>query len=101
VTTQTSPTISITPGAITSSLDLRRTTALEPHVAVIHDAGLGSLVLVAPPYRMSSGEQLLWDVLAWLSGHGDLPSATDLRAGLDADNYAAVQTVLTGEGVRL
>lgn len=40
--------------------------------------------------RLSSGEQLLWRVLAWLNDAGDLPSADELRDGLDADNYAAV-----------
>lgn len=46
------------------------------------------------PFPLSSGQALLWRCVAAVNGEGELPEWADLRAGLDADNYAAVVSVL-------
>lgn len=87
--------ITVTAGQLTDTLTLLHGTALN-----------GCCELVAEhPIRiarrwpvLSSGEELLWRVLAWVNGGGDLPSDADLRAGLSSDQWPALNIVLANNG---
>lgn len=93
--------ITIAPGQVATTLDLRRTTALAGCTDVdTHPDGTGRVVLVRRWERLSTGEEILWRVASWLSGQGDLPDQATLDSELDILNAAAVRRVLTAEGVR-
>lgn len=77
--------IAISPGQLAVSLELRTLSALDFCTDVDGD-GAGNLFIVRRWPTLSSGEQLLWRVLAWLNGQGECPSEADLNAGLDAVN---------------
>jgi hypothetical protein len=83
--------IYLAPGQVADSLDLRERTALADCTHLdVDDDGLH----VARNWpRLSSGEELLWQVLAWLNGQADRPDEADLRAGLDVGNLNAVLAV--------
>lgn len=81
-------TIRALPGQLSDGLALWSGTALADVVAVMLDDAGPYFQLKWP--GISDGERLLWRCLAWLNGAGDLPTDDDLRAGLDALNYAAV-----------
>ena len=84
--------IRIHPGNLTDALTLRRLTSLGRCTRIDGDAA-GVLVVRNWP-GLSSGEELLWAVLAWLNGQGDLPDAGTLASGLDTPSYAAVRGVV-------
>lgn len=84
-------TIRIVPGQVADSLALRNDSALAYCTEVDGDHE-GVLIRAKWP-TLSTGEQLLWRVLGWLNGADDLPPESDLRAGLDVRNLAAVQAV--------
>lgn len=92
--------IRINPGQASVSLDLRNSTALEDCVKVDSNED-GRLIFVAkrPVSTFSTGEALLWRLLGWLNGQASLPSRDELTARLDADNLAAVDSILVAEGV--
>jgi len=81
-----------TPGAVTTSLHLRSTSALFRCTNVDHDGS--SIVVTRRWQRLSSGEEMLWQVLAWLNGDPSLPADPDLKAGLDEENYAAAAAAI-------
>jgi hypothetical protein len=83
--------IRVQPGQLAESMDLRRTTALAECTNIdVDDDG----VFVARNWpRLSSGEEVLWTVLAWLNGQADRPDEADLRAALDVPNLNAVLAV--------
>ena len=80
-----------------ASLELRVTTCLRD-CTVSGTDDHGDFIEKAWPV-ISSGEELVWQVLAWINGRGSLPSVDDLRAGLDEPNLRSVVAVLAGEGV--
>lgn len=92
--------IRIAPGQLSDCLTLRASSALEGCTEVDgDDAG----VFIARRWpSLSSGEELLWQVLAWLNGASERPTEMDLRAGLDDTNYAAAMAAVSvGSGVSL
>ncbi|MCW2496367.1 hypothetical protein [Jatrophihabitans sp.] len=90
-------TIRITPGQASDTLALRSSSALAGCTDVDgDDAGL-FITRLYP--RLSSGEELLWRVLAWINGASGLPSYDDLYAGLDHINYRAAVAAITGTRV--
>lgn len=84
-------TIRAIPGQLTDGLALWSGTALYGCVTVEGDDAGPYFQLKWP--GLSSGERLLWRVLAYLNGANDCPTDADLRAGLDDLNYAAVVAV--------
>ena len=50
---------------------------------------------------LSSGEELLWSVLAWLNGQGECPERWELEAGLDAANTAAALAAIASTSFRV
>lgn len=90
--------IHINPGQLSDCLALRANSALESCTDVDSDAA--GIFIARRWSSLSSGEELLWRVLGWLNGKGDVPSDADLRAGLDDRNYdAARAAVSVGSGV--
>lgn len=81
-----SATIRISAGQLSDSLALRAASALESCTEVDGDEE-GVFIARRWP-SLSTGEELLWQVLAWFNGVGEVPSEADLRAGLDAENFA-------------
>jgi hypothetical protein len=47
---------------------------------------------------LSTGEELLWSVMSWLNGQGDLPDRDTLAARLDEGNYAAAVAAIRAGG---
>lgn len=91
-------TIRILPGQLSDSLALRSSSALADCTSI--DSDNAGVFIAAKWPSLSTGEALLWLVLAWLNGGTDLPTAADLRAGLDAGNYkAAAAAISAGMGV--
>lgn len=82
--------IHITEQAAGMSLVLARYSALK--YSVTHD---GDTVERNWP-NLSSGEELLWQVLASINGQGDAPADDDLAAGLDAINLHYARCALEG-----
>ena len=81
-------TIRISPGQLSAVLDFRATSALAGCTKVDGD---DNGVFIARNWpSLSSGEELLWRVLAWMNGASDLPEPDDLIAGLDTVNLLAV-----------
>lgn len=76
------------------SLALRANSALAMCTTVESDAA-GKLIVPNWP-SLSSGESLLWRVMGWLNGSDDLPTASDLRAGLDGPNLKAASVAIGG-----
>lgn len=100
MTTHTTPTVTIAPGQVGVTLDLLNESALSS-CAGFGDVN-GAPAIVANWPSLSSGETLLWQVLAWLNGAHDCPSRADLEAGLDPRNLrAALHAVAVGSGVTL
>jgi len=87
-----SDTIRITPGQAAASLDLRANSALANCTTV--DADDAGLFIARNWPGLSTGEELLWRVLAWINGASDLPDHDDLATRLDAGNLAAVDRAL-------
>ena len=87
--------IRINPGNLSDALDLRNATSLGGCTTIDSDAA-GRVVIARNWPRLSSGEELLWRVLAWLQGADDLPSDDDLRAGLDGPSQVAVARATNG-----
>jgi len=79
--------IRISPGQAGESLTLRANSALALCTTV--DADDWGLFIARKWPALSTGEELLWRVLAWLNGASDLPSRDDLAAGLDSSNATA------------
>jgi hypothetical protein len=81
-------------GQVAASLDLRERTALRDctHLDVDDDG----LHIARNWPRLSSGEELLWQLLSWLNGQADRPDEADLRAALDVPNLNAVLAVSGG-----
>lgn len=46
------------------------------------------------PGCLSTGEQLLWQVAAWLNGYAELPDIITLRSTLDTTNWVAVRNLI-------
>lgn len=91
-------TIRILPGQLSDSLALRSSSALADCTSIDSD-NAGVFIAVTTPWP-SDGEALLLRVLDWVNGGTDLPTAADLRAGLDAGNYkAAAAAISAGMGV--
>ncbi len=84
----------ISPGQLTASLDLRRRTALAGCTKVDSDS-TGRVIFVRNWPSLSSGEERLWNVLAWLNGQATYPDMADLEAHLDSDNYLAVVSAVS------
>lgn len=87
-------TINLAPHALATSLVLRNATSLN-NSTTITQSDDGSLSIVRNWPRFSSGEELLWSVLAWLNGATYCPSMPDLERGLDAENLAAAVFAMT------
>ena len=85
-------TIRALPGQLTDSLALWSGSALSGCVTVEGDDAGPYFQLKWP--GISTGERLLWRVLAFLNGDHDCPSDADLRAGLDDLNYQAAVAAL-------
>lgn len=98
-TTATIKSIPIAPGQLAVTLDLRGSTSLRSCTHLDADPDTGQPVLVRNFPRLSSGEELLWSITAWLSGQRDLPPLADLEAGLDAAHWATVRNLLWSEGI--
>ncbi len=58
------------------------------------------LKIIRADYGLSSGEELLWAVLAWLCDTGPLPPLRQLESQLDHPNFVAVRRVLGSVGQR-
>jgi hypothetical protein len=85
----------LVPGQFSASLDFRNATALAGCTKVeVADDGQLSIVRKWP--QLSSGEEKLWGVLAWLNGKASYPDLADLRVSLDVANYAAVVATVGG-----
>lgn len=80
--------IVISPGQLSACLDLRRTSSLIGCISVDSDT-TGRVIFKRKWPQLSSGEERLWLVLAWLNGQASYPDMADLEAHLDADNYRA------------
>lgn len=85
--------ITLVPGQYTPSSVLRRDSALAG-CTKIDVNGEGRVYIARNWPTLSRGEELLWSLLAWLNGDGPRPDLDDLRAGLDADNYAAARAAV-------
>ena len=86
------PAIRVSPGQLSDCLTLRANSAL--HGCTDIDGDDAGVFITARYPRLSSGEELLWSVLAWLNGAPDAPSIDDLRSGLDEGNYTAALAAL-------
>lgn len=82
-----SATIRIAPGQFADSLNLIRGSALDGCTTIDgDDAG----IFIARRWpSFSTGEELLWSLLSWLNGVGEMPSVVDLANGLDSTNLLA------------
>lgn len=83
--------ITLTPGMFAPSLRLWNDSALKDCTSVLGDL---DVVVERNWPTLSSGEELLWSLLAWLNGQGQRPSDAALAAGLDAPNVAAAQVAI-------
>lgn len=81
-------TITIQPNQVRTSVVFHAASALYDCTRLELSAGHGIQVHKNWP-RLSRGEELLWQVLAWLNGNGDRPTDAELADVLDADNLAA------------
>ena len=86
-------TIAIRPAALNATLDLVTTTALVDVTRMDSTEG-GVMALSLRWPGISSGEKVLWQVVAWLNSQGPRPDDFTLRADLDDSNYAAVTRLL-------
>ncbi|WP_292605910.1 hypothetical protein [Nocardioides sp. REDSEA-S30_B4] len=86
--------ITVREGQVTATIDLRRLTALADCTTITVSGGRATLARNWP--RLSSGEELLWSVAAWLNGHADLPPIDTLRDGLDRSNWIVVRHIISG-----
>ena len=77
---------------MTVSLALRSSSALAGCTDL--DADGEGLFFVPRWPTLSSGERVLWRVLAWLNGSSDLPHPDELRAELDSHNYAVAAAAI-------
>lgn len=84
----------ISPGQLTPSLALRNSSALIGCTTIDSDAS-GRVIFVRNWPSLSSGEERLWNVLAWLNGQATYPDMADLEAHLDSDNYFAVVSAVS------
>lgn len=82
-------TITIDPAQVRTSVVFHASSALYDCTQLEMASGEGMQVHKKWP-RLSRGEELLWQVLAWVNGQGDRPTDADLVEHLDADNLAAV-----------
>ena len=89
--------IHLAPGQVVHSLTLRTSSALLHCTNVKSDSSASPYIVALWP-RLSSGESLLWRVLAWLNGDGGLPSDEDLAAGLDLANLVAARAAVRAGG---
>lgn len=87
-------TIRILPGQASDTLALRNHSALG--FCTDLDGDDAGLFITRRYPSLSSGEELLWRVMAWLNGADDLPSRDDLAAGLDTANYTAALAAIDG-----
>lgn len=78
----------ISAGQLTPSLALRNSSALIGCTRIDSDPS-GRVVMVRNWPQLSSGEERLWLVLAWLNGQASYPDMADLEAHLDSENYRA------------
>lgn len=93
-----STTIRISPGQASDSLALRHASALG--FCTDMDADDAGLFIARRWPSLSSGEELLWRVLAWLNGAANLPEMDELVAGLDGTNLvAALAAIDSGSGL--
>lgn len=93
MTATTTDVMWLLPGQVTVSLELRLNSALAYCTAVDgDDSGRVSIGRNWP--SLSTGEELLWEVLAWLNGHGTYPDLERLRAHLDDTNLRAAMTAV-------
>lgn len=89
--------IAVRPGNLTAALELRSATPLRACTDLAYtDAGV-SIVRNWP--RLSSGEELVWEVLGYLNGANPLPAADVLTTGLDTPTLSAVRRILAAEAV--
>lgn len=93
--------VRINPGMVLNSIRLRQDSALL-HCTGIQNGDDGHLYLARNWPGLSTGEELVWRVLAFVNGgdRDDLPTWADLRAGLDGSNYSACETALATVGCR-
>lgn len=95
--------VRINPGMVLHSIRLRSGSALEYCTHIDNDVDEGGYVTIVRNWPgLSTGEELVWRVLAFINGsdRGDLPTWADLRAGLDAINLHACETALATVGCR-
>lgn len=92
--TESDDTLWLSPGQVTVSLELRRTSALEDCTTVDGD-GSGRVSIARNWPGLSSGEERLWAVLAYINGHGQRPDMDDLLANLDGPNFEAAYVAVT------
>ena len=88
--------INISPGQLSVSLELRTLSALDFCTEVDGD-GNGNLFIRRLWPSLSTGEELLWRVLAWLNGQGECPTRSELDAGLDAVNVGVALAAIDAD----
>ncbi len=89
-------TIYLAPAQVSASLDLRVQSALLDCTTV---GDTGSRLFITRNWPgLSTGEEQLWQVLAWLNGLADRPAMVDLQAHLDPANLAAAVVALADAG---
>ena len=91
-------TIRVLDHQLLATIDLRRNTALRDCTMITTESGMHAMTRNWP--GLSSGEELLWEIAAWLNDAGPRPSWARLRDGLDVANLAAVTALFDDEGLR-
>lgn len=91
--------ISVLPEQITNTIDLRRTTALAGCTTMTVSNGRGILAKNWP--GLSSGEEQLWHLAAWINAHADQPDLARLAADLDDENFMAAIAAIAQVEARL
>lgn len=90
-------TIRVLPNHLLATIQLHANTALAD-CTTIEEHGNGHALVRNWP-GLSSGEELLWSVAAWLNDAGQRPSWDSLRDGLDVMNLAAITILFDDEGL--
>lgn len=89
--------IVVSPGQLADTLDLIHGTALAGCTTLGDDEGHVAVIRDWP--SLSTGEELLWRLLAWVNGADDRPDWAELEAGLSVDNLPTVRAVLARNGI--
>lgn len=80
-----------------TTIGLRADTALR-HCTIFTVTNGAATLANLRPGCLSTGEQLLWQVAAWLNGLAELPDPIVLRDTLDAENWTVVRDLVADHG---